>query len=119
MLNEVFAKVPIVEPEKTLTWFDDPENAFLEVRDVNSNKETGKIKTTFHAEKGLLELLADQEHSMGKAELSPCMRMVIDCAAGGQAALTGKTLLDMEFENAVNLGSYQKWKDVGEPAESL
>ena len=56
---------------------------------------------------------------MGKAELGPVMSVVLYCAAGGQAALAGKTLLNMEFENSVNLGSYQKWKDLGETAESL
>ena len=56
---------------------------------------------------------------MGKAELNPSMRMVLDCAAGGQSALAGNTLLDMKYENVVNLGSYQKWKDAGEPAEFL
>ena len=51
MLKEVFAEVPMVEPEKTLTWVDDPETKFLDVRDGNSIKETGKIKAAVHAEK--------------------------------------------------------------------
>ena len=46
---------------------------------VDSIKETGKIKAIVHAERGLLEFFVDQEHSMGKAELSPGMRMVLDC----------------------------------------
>ena len=79
MLNGVFAKVPMVEPEKTLTWVDYSETTFLDVRDGNSIKETGKIKAIVHAERGLLEFLVDQEHSMGKAELSPGIRVVIDC----------------------------------------
>ena len=47
------------------------------------------------------------------------MSVVPYFAAGGQAALTGNTLLDMKNENVVNLGSYQKWKNAGEPAEIL
>ena len=66
MLNGVFTKVPMVEPEKTLTWVDDSETTFLDVRNGNFIKETGKIKAIVHAERDLLELLADQEHSMGK-----------------------------------------------------
>ena len=77
MLNEVFAKVPMVEPEKTLTWVDDPEIKYLDVRDGNSIKETKKIKATVHSVRGLLVFLADQEHSMGKAELNPGMRVVL------------------------------------------
>ena len=59
MLKDVFAEVPMVEPEKTLTWVDDPETASLDVRVGSSIKETGKIKTTVHAKRGLLEFLAD------------------------------------------------------------
>ena len=102
---------------KTLTWVDDHETSFLDVRDGNCIKEIVKIKATFYTDIGLLEFLADQKHSMGKAELSPGIRVALYCAAEGQAALAGKALLDMEFENVVNLGSYQKWKDPGEPSE--
>jgi hypothetical protein len=59
------------EPEKTLTWVDDPETTLFDVRDGNSIKETGKIKAIVHAERGLLEFFVDQEHSMGKAEYKP------------------------------------------------
>ena len=55
MLNEVFAKVPMEEPEKTLTWVDDPETTFFDVRDGNSIKETGTIKAIVYTERGLLE----------------------------------------------------------------
>ena len=48
----------MVEPEKTLTWVDDPETTFLEVRDGNSIKETEKIKATVHEERGLLEFFS-------------------------------------------------------------
>ena len=48
----------MVEPEKTLTWVDDPETAFFEVRDGNSIKVTGKIKATVHTERGWLEFFS-------------------------------------------------------------
>ena len=40
------------------------------------------------------------------------------CAAGGQAALAGATLLDMGYENVHNLGSFQGWKDAGGEVEN-
>ena len=48
----------MVEPKKTLSWVDDPETTFLEVRDGNSIKETAKIKATIQAERGLLEFFS-------------------------------------------------------------
>jgi rhodanese-related sulfurtransferase len=44
---------------------------------------------------------------------------VLYCAAGGQAALAGATLLDMGYENVHNLGSFQGWKDAGGEVENL
>ena len=72
-----------------------------------------------HAERGMIEFFADQEHALGKPELKPAKRVVLYCAAGGQAALAGATLLDMGYENVHNLGSFQGWKDAGGEVENL
>ena len=55
MLDEAFARVSMVESEKAMTWVDDPETVFVDVRDGNSIKATGKIKAAIHVERGLLD----------------------------------------------------------------
>ena len=40
------------------------------------------------------------------------------CGAGGQAALTGKTMKEMGFTNVTNIGGFPGWKDAGGPTES-
>ncbi|MFT5967181.1 MAG: rhodanese-related sulfurtransferase, partial [Yoonia sp.] len=40
------------------------------------------------------------------------------CGAGGQAALTGKTMKDMGFSNVTNIGGFPAWKDAGGPTEA-
>jgi len=40
------------------------------------------------------------------------------CAAGGQAALAGKTLVDMGYNKVSNVGGFGDWKDAGGPTES-
>ena len=40
------------------------------------------------------------------------------CAAGGQAALAGKTLTDMGYENVTNVGGISDWVAAGGKTES-
>ena len=37
--------------------------------------------------------------------------------AGGQAALSGKTLKEMGFQNVSNVGGFSSWKEAGGPTE--
>jgi rhodanese-related sulfurtransferase len=39
------------------------------------------------------------------------------CAAGGQAALAGKTLIDMGYTNVTNIGGIGDWTKAGGPVE--
>jgi len=39
------------------------------------------------------------------------------CAAGGQAALTGKTLKDMGYNSVFNVGGISDWINSGGPTE--
>ena len=41
----------------------------------------------------------------------------MSCGAGGMAALTGKTLMEMGYTNVHNLGGFAAWKDAGGPTE--
>ena len=43
--------------------------------------------------------------------------LILICGAGGQAALAGKTLKEMGFQNVSNVGGFKAWKDAGGPTE--
>ena len=116
-IDEAFDKVPMVEPTEAIKWIDDPDTVFVDVRDQNSVNNSGKIKGAIHAERGLLEFYADQEHDMGIDEISPEKKVILYCGAGGQAALAGKTLLEMGYKEVLNLGSFNNWEKFGGPTE--
>jgi rhodanese-related sulfurtransferase len=42
---------------------------------------------------------------------------VLICGAGGQAALAGKTLVDMGYVSVVNVGGIGDWEKAGGPME--
>ena len=117
MLEEAFAKVPMVEPKEAMEWLNDSDTIFVDVRDTLSIQDTGKVKGAIHAERGMIEFFADQEHELGKEEMKPEKRVILYCGAGGQAALAGKTLMDMGYEKVFNVGSFKGWKDAGGPTD--
>ena len=41
--------------------------------------------------------------------------IILVCGAGGQAALTGKTLIDMGYTNVSNVGAIGDWEKNGGP----
>ena len=41
--------------------------------------------------------------------------IILVCGAGGMAALAGKTLLEMGYQNVLNVGGFASWKDAGGP----
>ena len=50
--------------------------------------------------------------------LSKDAEIVLLCAAGGQAALAGKTLIDMGYQNVSNVGGISGWIDAGGETEA-
>ena len=61
--------------------------------------------------RGLLEFVADDQSPMHNAALTKDGHFALICGAGGQAALAGKTMIDMGFRNVVNIGGFKAWKD--------
>ena len=45
--------------------------------------------------------------------------IILVCGAGGQAALTGKTLVDMGYKNVSNVGAIGDWEKNGGPMVKL
>ena len=111
MLDEASSLVTEIEVEKAKKFLNDSETLFVDVRDFNTIKETGKIKNAIHAERGMIEFYADENHSLSKKDLQKNKRIIVYCSAGGQAKLAGKTLLDMGFKKVNRIESFDSWKN--------
>ena len=93
MLDNANQRVPKVEVNQAMEWMNDGNTVFVDVRSKDAVRDSGLVRGAVHAERGMIEFFADQEHALGKPELKPAKRVVLYCAAGGQAALAGATLL--------------------------
>ena len=88
----------------------------VDVRSKEIIQSDGTIEGSVNIPRGMLEFHADQreENPFRRPELSPDKKIVLYCGAGGQSALSSKTLQDMGFTNVYNLtGGTNAWVKAG------
>ena len=88
---------------------------FIGVRDSSDIAETGTITGALKIQRGLIEFVADDSHGLHNKALKKDSEIILVCGAGGQAALTGKTLVDMGYSNVSNVGAIGDWENKGGP----
>ena len=94
------------------------ENAvFIDLRDSSDIEKTGTIKGALRIPRGFIEFAADDSLPIHNEALKKDKDIYLVCAAGGMAALAGKTLKDMGFENVTNIGGISEWIDAGGATE--
>ena len=118
-LEEANAVVPRISTEAGIKKHKDGQSVFVDVRDSADIAKTGTIAGAVLVARGMLEFKADDTHQLHNPTLKKDADIVLVCGAGGQAALSGKTLVDMGFENVSNVGGISAWKDAGGPMEQV
>ncbi|MEO0497590.1 MAG: rhodanese-like domain-containing protein [Pseudomonadota bacterium] len=93
--------------------FGNANTVFLDVRDSSAIASTGTIEGAVQVPRGMLEFAADADSSLHHEALSKDANIMVVCAAGGQAALAGKTLKDMGYTSVTNIGGFGEWKEAG------
>lgn len=88
---------------------------FIDVRDSSDIAKTGSISGSLKIPRGLIEFVADEATALYNDSLKKDSEIILVCGAGGQAALTGKTLLDMGYTNVSNVGAIGDWENNGGP----
>ena len=91
---------------------------FVDVRDSSQVAETGTIAGAQRIPRGFLEFAADDATPFHNPAMQKDAEIYLVCAAGGQAALSGKTLQEMGYKSVTNIGGIGDWKDAGGPMES-
>ena len=110
--NAVVKKIDVteaIEKHKTKT------SIFIDVRDSSDIAKTGTISDALKIQRGLIEFVADEATALYNNALKKDSEIILVCGAGGQAALTGKTLIDMGYTNVSNVGAIGDWEKNGGP----
>ena len=117
-MEEANAVVPRMDAKTAITKHAAGEGVFIDVRDTAAIAESGTIAGVMHIPRGMIEFRADPAV---EAFYNPIFQkdaeIYLICGAGGQAALAGKTLMDMGYANVTNIGGFAAWKEAGGPTE--
>ena len=116
-LEEANAVVPRISPEAGIEKHKAGGSVFVDVRDSGDIAKTGTIAGAVLVNRGMMEFRADETHPLHDPNLKKDADIVLVCGAGGQAALSGKTLVDMGYQSVSNVGGIAAWKDAGGPME--
>ena len=110
------AEVPKVTHEEAQRLLRKEDGLLLDVREP-PELEAGKAEGALHVPRGMLEFKADDSASSHEPQLRKDRPVLLYCAAGGRAALAGKTLKEMGFERVYNIGGFKDWAEAGGATE--
>ena len=114
-LEEANKVVKKIEMNDALEKHKNNSAIFIDVRDSSDIAKTGTITGALKIQRGLIEFVADDSHGLHNKALKKDSEIILVCGAGGQAALTGKTLVDMGYSNVSNVGAIGDWENKGGP----
>ena len=118
-LDEANAVVRKIEFDQAIEKHKSQSAIFIDVRDSSDIAETGTITNALKIQRGLIEFVADEATGLYNDALKKQSEIILVCGAGGQAALTGKTLIDMGYTNVSNVGAIGDWEKNGGPMTKL
>ena len=114
-LDEANAVVKKIDFDAALQKHNSKSAVFIDVRDSGDIAKTGTITDALKIQRGLIEFVADEATKLYNDDLKKDSEIILVCGAGGQAALTGKTLIDMGYTNVSNVGAIGDWEKNGGP----
>ena len=116
-LAEANAVVSKIETQAGIAKHGQSGVVFVDVRDSAAIQESGTIAGALRIPRGFIEFAADQATQFHNPQMDKDAEIILVCGAGGQAALAGRTLVEMGFKHVSNVGGFGAWKDEGGPVE--
>ena len=114
---EAKAVVPDIGPDEVKTLLGREDVLIVDVRDDGEVASTGKVRGALHVSRGMLEFRADETTPYHNEAFSKDKTIILYCASGGRAALGGKALLELGYEDVRNLGGFPAWVESGGDVE--
>ncbi|NOD92892.1 rhodanese-like domain-containing protein [Ruegeria sp. HKCCD4884] len=107
--NAVVARIDTAQAKTIL----EQGGLLLDIRDASELQATGRAAGAHHIPRGMLEFRADDTLQSHDPELRKDRPIILHCASGGRAALAGKLLKDMGYQQVYNLGGLVDWVNGG------
>ncbi|MCI0431448.1 MAG: rhodanese-like domain-containing protein [Rhodospirillales bacterium] len=113
--NKIVPRISAAEAQKLMKG----GALLVDVRDLPELQQGGKIKGAKHVSRGMLEFRADPESPYHDPAFERAKPVILYCGSGGRAALAGKALKELGYEQVFNLGAFKDWAEGGLPIEPV
>ena len=107
------AVVPRISPEQAQELIAKGDALVVDVRDAPEVEQSGKVAGAVHIPRGMLEFRADPESPYYDQSFAKDKTVIVYCAAGGRAALSGQALKELGYTEVYNMGGFKDWADSG------
>lgn len=111
------AVVPRITAAQAQTMIAEGDVLVVDVRDAPEVETSGKVAGAVHIPRGMLEFRADPESPYYEQSFDKDKTVIVYCAAGGRAALSGQALKEMGYGEVYNMGGFKDWAESGGAVE--
>lgn len=111
--NAVVPRITVDEAQKKISG----GALVVDVRDAAEVEQSGKVAGAVHIPRGMLEFRADPDTPYYNGDFAKDRPVVLYCASGGRAALSGQALKEMGYGEVYNLGGFKDWAESGGAVE--
>ena len=118
LLAAANAAVPRLSPDEAREKIETGDVLVIDVRDGSEVQQSGKSKGAVNVTRGMLEFRADPDSQYHDRIFRKDRPLLVYCASGGRAALAGKTLKEMGYEDVFNIGGFKELAQAGLKTEA-
>ena len=119
LVTEANQQVETLTADQAVNLAGSADVVFVDVREGEELRKSGKMSGAVHVPRGFLEFQADPNSPTHKAELGGDKKLVLYCGSGSRSALAAKTLKDMGRQNVTHVaGGFSALKEAGALTES-
>jgi len=113
LIDAANAAVPRIAPAQAQAMVASGAATIVDVRDAPEVEKSGKAAGAVHVSRGMLEFRADPDSPYHDKHFRKDHPIILYCASGGRAALSGKVLKDLGYAEVYNLGAFKDWVENG------
>ncbi len=116
LIREANSRVNTVTAQDAMRMMNDPDTAFVDLRDSAELLRDGKIPGAVHINRGMLEFALDPASPYHNPVFSSGKSIIFYCASGGRSALAADTAQFMGLSRVAHLGGgFKRWLEANGP----
>ncbi len=120
LLDKAMAEVDTISVDEAVKLHDSEQTQFIDLRDIRELQHEGKVPTSFHMPRGMLEFWIDPDSPYFKSVFAQEKKFVFYCKSGWRSALATQTAQNMGLVNVCHIdGGFDAWKEAGATVENL